>query len=92
MKFCIEFDVDEKSCIKALSDAGFKVEDGFVKSSDGTDGYFINLITLDSIDDIKLIQDTLHHNPYPVNNISLNFNETDYEGEPLPPSIFVNND
>ena len=92
MKFRIEFDVDEKSCIKALRDAGFKVEDGFVKSSDGVDGYFINLITLDSINDIKLIQDTLHHNSYPVNSLSLNFNETDYEGEPLPPSIFVNND
>ena len=92
MKFRIEFDVAEKSCIKVLRDAGFRIEDGFVTTNGGLSGYFILLIKLDSIDDIKLLQETLHNNPYPVNNISLNFNETDEEGEPLPPSIFVNND
>lgn len=92
MKFRIDFDVDEKSCIKALSDAGFSIEDGFVTTNGYLSGYFIKLITLDSINDIKLLQETLHYNPYPVNNLSLDFNETDDEGEPLPPSIFVNND
>lgn len=92
MKFRIEFDVYEKSCIKVLRDAGFRIEDGVITNNGYLSGYFITLITLDSINDIKLLQDTLHNNPYPVNNISLNFNETDDEGEPLPPSIFVNND
>lgn len=92
MKFRIEFDVDEKGCIKALRDAGFRIEDGVITKNGYLSGYFITLITLDSINDIKLLQETLQYNPYPVNDISLNFNETDDEGEPLPPSIYVNND
>lgn len=92
MKFRIQFDVDDKSCIKVLRDAGFRIEDGSIMNSGYLCGCSITLITLDSIDDIKLLQETLHNNPYPVNNISLNFNETDDEGEPLPPAIYVNND
>ena len=92
MKFRIQFDVDDKSCIKALRDSGFRIEDGAITNNGYLSGYFVKLITLDSISDIKLLQETLHNNPYPVNDLSLNFNETDDEGEPLPPAIYVNND
>ena len=92
MKFRIQFDVDEKSCIEVLRAVGFRIEDGSMMNSGYLCGCSITLITLDSIDDIKLLQETLQWNPYPVNDISLNFKETDDRGEPLPPAIYVNND
>lgn len=95
MKFRIYIDVCEEECIAALKDAGYEIESVYIKSEEdpiNINGEFANLITINSLDDLKNIEKILHYQiyPCPVNDISLEF--TEYGDFYKYPKMFICND
>lgn len=84
MNFILIIDVGEEECKQVLKSNGFDV--GYVGIIENDGAQIIRTaININSLMDIKNIQEALNHNPYPVESITIDFNS-------LFPTIFINND
>lgn len=86
MKFRIYIDIGEEECLAVLKKAGYTIEDVYIEDEDN----FANVITINSLYELKNIEKELHYNPYPVNDISLEF--FDSGEEYIFPKMFICND
>ena len=86
MIFRIYIEVGEEECFMVLKKAGYTIEYVYIED----EHVFVNLITINSLQELKNIEKELHYNPYPVNDISLEF--YNHGEEYAFPKMFICND
>lgn len=91
MTFVLNIDVGEDECRQILDSKGFNVGYVGIINDDGSQE-IVPAIDINSLIDIKHIQDILNNNPYPVESITFNFNRYNDDGDQLFPIMFINND